>query len=242
MQYTTYYNMTKAEGTDLVNPLTQIFPNFDIIDGAMENNKNAAVGTATEVTTGTVHAITRANTNNPVFRFTATSAWAAGDTMTVDGVSVSVHLSDGQTPASGAYIIGTEVLAILNGGLVTLLVSAKEISRPYVEVTADGAKNNKTLLNELNAIVDRSKIGPESVLEFYDGGSSKYECKIFQNTTGASLMFSGALCYAPGSTVSIRTYRVHPTDSGLYIWDNGTISDYSTNTTPGAGAKYTIYY
>ena len=35
MTNTTHYNMTIAEGTDVVNPLTQIFPNFNTIDGAM---------------------------------------------------------------------------------------------------------------------------------------------------------------------------------------------------------------
>lgn len=124
MTNTQHYNMTIAEGTDVVNPLTQIFPNFNTIDGAMFANKQAGIGTASEVTTGTVHAIIRANPDSNVFRFTATSAWTAGDTMTLDGNAVVVHMSDGTVPATGAYIIGAEVLAMVNAGLVTLAISS----------------------------------------------------------------------------------------------------------------------
>lgn len=131
MQNTTNYNMTIAEGSDPVNLLTQCYPNFNIIDGAMFANKQGSIGTATEVTTGTIHAITRSNSDANMFRFTATSAWTAGDTMTLDGVGVTVHLPDGTTPASGAYIIGAEVLCVVNGSLVTMFVGGAP--QTYVE-------------------------------------------------------------------------------------------------------------
>ena len=146
MQYTPNYNMTIAEGTDVVNPLTQIFPNFEEIDTQMYANKNAGIGTATEVTTGTVHAITRANTNNAVFRFTATSSWVLGDTMTVDGVSVTVHATNGESLVNGAYIIGAEVFCILNGTLVTMINSIGAISAAEVSY---GAGNVKLALDAL---------------------------------------------------------------------------------------------
>lgn len=124
MQYTPNYNLTIAEGTDAVNPLTQIFPNFTSIDTAMEDNKEHGITTASEVTTGGVHAIVRVDPSVPVFRFTATSAWTNGDTMTLDGSAVTVHLADGTAPKSGAYVIGAEVLAIVNSSLVTLMTGA----------------------------------------------------------------------------------------------------------------------
>lgn len=123
MQNTSNYNLNLVEGTDLVNPPIQFNPNFQTIDAAMFANKEKTVGTASEVVTGSVHAIVRANQDADVFRFTATGAWATGDTMTVDGTSVTVHLTDGTAPLTGAYIIGAEVLAILNGTLVTLVTS-----------------------------------------------------------------------------------------------------------------------
>lgn len=123
MQQTTNYNLLIPEGTDVVNPLTQVNPNFQTIDGAMFANKQASIGTASEVVTGTVHAINRNNPDSDVFRFTATGAWTSGDTMTLDGLAVTVHLSDGTTPATNSYIIGAEVLAMVNGTLVTLAIS-----------------------------------------------------------------------------------------------------------------------
>lgn len=139
MRYTPNYNMIIGEGTDPVNPLTQIFPNFETIDSAMENNKEHGITTASEVTTGSVHAITRVDPSIDVFRFTATSAWTTGDTMTLDGSAVTVHLSDGTAPLSGAYIIGAEVVGVVVGSLVTLLTSS----------TFDGVKS----FNSRNGVV-----------------------------------------------------------------------------------------
>ena len=124
MQYTSNYNLMLPEGTDVVNLLTQLNPNINTIDAAMFANKQMAVGRATELTVGTVHGITRANTDSPIFSFTATSNWTTGDNMTVDGVTVTVLMSDGQTPKTGAYVINTEVIGIISGTRVTLLVSA----------------------------------------------------------------------------------------------------------------------
>lgn len=124
MQSTTNYSMNLVEGTDIVNIPVQLNPNFQTIDGAMFDNKQASIGTATEVVTGTSHAIVRNNPDSDVFRFTATGAWTAGDTMSVDGNSVTVHLSDGTVPPTGAYIIGAEVLAVINSSLVTLMIGA----------------------------------------------------------------------------------------------------------------------
>ena len=122
MQSTTNYSMNLVEGTDIVNIPVQLNPNFQTIDGAMFDNKQASVGTATEVVTGTSHAIVRSNPDSDVFRFTATGAWTSGDTMSVDGNAVTVHLSDGTVPPTGAYIIGAEVLAVINSSLVTLMI------------------------------------------------------------------------------------------------------------------------
>lgn len=124
MQSTTNYSMNLVEGTDIVNVPVQLNPNFQTIDQEMFSNKQATIGTATEVVTGTVHAVVRSNVDADVFRFTATGAWTAGDTMTLDGSAVTVHLTDGTAPATGAYIIGAEVLAVVTGTLVTLITSS----------------------------------------------------------------------------------------------------------------------
>lgn len=133
MQSTTNYSMNLVEGTDLVNIPVQLNPNFQTIDQEMFANKQSSIGVATEVVTGTVHAIVRSNTDSDIFRFTATGAWTAGDTMTLDGTAVTVHLADGTAPATGAYVIGAEVVAVVNGTLVTLLTSA---AQPVAGVTS----------------------------------------------------------------------------------------------------------
>lgn len=133
MQSTTNYSMNLVEGTDIVNVPVQLNPNFQTIDQEMFANKQGTIGTATEVVTGTVHAIVRANTDADMFRFTATGPWTSGDTMTLDGSAVTVHLADGTAPATGAYIIGAEVVAVVNGTLVTLLTSA---AQPVAGVTS----------------------------------------------------------------------------------------------------------
>ena len=127
MQNTSNYNLNIVEGTDIVNIPVQLNPNFQTIDSEMFKNKQGSTGTATEVVTGTVHAIVRANTDADVFRFTATGNWASGDTMTVDGGAVTVHLTDGTAPGAGAYVIGAEVVAVINGTLVTLISSSATV-------------------------------------------------------------------------------------------------------------------
>lgn len=128
MQYTTNYNLITVEGTDVVNPLVQMNPNFTDIDAAMFANKQASIGSATEITAGTVHSITRANPDSNYFRFTATSNWTAGDTMSVDGNAVSVFLTDGTVPGTGAYVINSEVFGIISGSRLTLFLATAPVT------------------------------------------------------------------------------------------------------------------
>ena len=120
---TTNYGYNISEGTDLVNPLTDIFPNFTAIDGDLKAVSDTAITTATELKTGTVHALTRADADRDAIRFTATANFTAGETFTVDGVQVTALTTSGEALTPGAYIIGSEVFAILKGTLLTMFVS-----------------------------------------------------------------------------------------------------------------------
>ena len=120
---TTNYGYNISEGTDLVNPLTDIFPNFTAIDGDLKAVSDTAITTATELKTGTVHALTRADADRDAIRFTATANFTAGETFTVDGVQVTALTTSGEALTTGAYIIGSEVFAILKGTLLTMFVS-----------------------------------------------------------------------------------------------------------------------
>lgn len=123
MNYSEHYNLNLVEGTDLFNPLTNDVPNYEAIDAAMYNNKVRGIGTATELLSGTVHALTRADSDTNVFRFVATANYTAGDTFTVDGVQVTALMTDGTALASNAYVINANVLCCLVGTVLTLYVS-----------------------------------------------------------------------------------------------------------------------
>lgn len=150
MYTTTNYGFNIVEGTDMVNPLTQLNPNFTSLDTDLKAVSDATVDAATCIKTGTVHAVTRTNTDAKIFRFTATGNWNTGDTMTVDGTLVSVYLSDGSAPSNGCFVINTEVLAAIQGTRVTLYVNAGDASLIYF----DDSNTSFTASNVQDAIED----------------------------------------------------------------------------------------
>lgn len=123
MGTTQNYGYNVPVGSDNVNLLPQMAANFPMIDSDLKAVSNAAIGSATELTTGTVHALTRADTNRNVFVFVATSNYEAGETFEVDGVQVTAKTPDGQNLSTGAYVINSGVLCVLNGTLLTVFVS-----------------------------------------------------------------------------------------------------------------------
>lgn len=123
MNTTTNYGLKQYGGTDLFNPLTVENVNMGDIDTALKAVSDHAVGAATELTTGTVHAITRSDTDRNVFAFVATSNYESGDTFTLDGTQVSALTPDGQPLATGSYVIGSTVLCALHDTLITVYVN-----------------------------------------------------------------------------------------------------------------------
>lgn len=155
MQYTDHYNLNLPEGTDIVNPLVQDNPNYTAIDGALYANKLRTVGNATEVKSGTVHAITRSDSDIDVIRFTATGDWITGDTMTVDGTPVSVYLPDGSAPLTGAYVINSEVLMIINGSRVTLYGIKVTPTPNAAAISYDGTSSGLSA-NDVQGAIDEN--------------------------------------------------------------------------------------
>ena len=118
------YNLIIPEGDDLFAPLNVEAPNFRSIDSNMWDNRLAGIQAATELISGSVHAITRETPDAPMFRYTATGAFNSGDTFTVDGISVQAVLPNGIAVEGGAYIEGCEVLAAVVGSKMTLYIGA----------------------------------------------------------------------------------------------------------------------
>lgn len=117
------YGFTIPEGTDVVNLLTQNYPNFTSLDTILRNIANTGITSATELKSGTVHALTRTDQNVSFIRFEATSNFTAGETFTVDGVQVTALNVAGETLRTGAYIIGSMVLCELRDTLLTVYTS-----------------------------------------------------------------------------------------------------------------------
>ena len=85
MNQSTNYNFNLPEGTDLVNLLTQLIPNWSSLDGILKGVENQAFTNCTEVTSLGVHAISRSNSEGKILKWIATANFTAGETFTVDG-------------------------------------------------------------------------------------------------------------------------------------------------------------
>lgn len=151
MQNTTNYNFNIPEGTDLWNYLTQTNPNFTALDSILKSVSDATVTTATEVTSGTAHAITRTLPDANVIRFTATGVWALGDTMTIDGTPVTVVKPNGTSLQTGDYIIGSEVLGVLRATQFTVYLGAPS-SLDAADIDYDNTQSGLTATNVQEAV------------------------------------------------------------------------------------------
>lgn len=128
MATTQYLNLNKPTGSDLVNPLTDTFPNWDIVDTAYHELDSRAIGHATEIVSQGVHAITRIDQYTKTFKFIATANYEAGETFTVDGVQVNAYTPSGSALATGSYVSGAVVIASLNAddSAITIYVGGQQ--------------------------------------------------------------------------------------------------------------------
>ena len=145
-----HYNLYIGEANDNFNPLTQMNQNTRDIDSGMWANKLKSVQTATELKSGTVHALTRNVPDAEMFRFTATSDYTSGDTFTVDGSQVSGVLPNGQPLPTGAYLINSEVLCCLVGTKLTFFIGGgggggeDYATTEYVDTAVAGVRQTAT--------------------------------------------------------------------------------------------------
>lgn len=170
MTQTTNYELNIVEGSDVVNPLVQTNPNFQKIDEVMKANETRTVGGATEVKSGTNHAISRTKANTNMFRFVATSDYRTGDTFSVDGNTVTASLVDGSNPKDRAFVIGTSVTCILESGRLTLVGCESEINIGADDVSFDPTgtdlteTNTEDVIKEVNAKFNKGSVSVEAVV------------------------------------------------------------------------------
>lgn len=219
MTNTTNYNFNICEGTDVVNPLVQNFPNWTSLDSLLKAVEDATIVRATCITSGTVHAVTYTNTDASVFRFTATGDWNVGDTMTVNGTTVNVYLPNGTAPQTGAFVINTEVLAMIQGTRVTLYTTGMT-SIDASDVDYDNTVSGLTATDVQNAIDELA-------------------------STPAGMYALGVVTTDPGCTVTLtkgaKTVNCTEVSSGVY---EGSIDEYGTwavnNVTLGYSRNFTV--
>lgn len=184
MLHSSHYNLNLAEGTDLVNPLTVDVPNYQTIDNTMFANEQAGIGTATELKSGTIHAITRANQNRNVFKFTASSVFELGDTFTVDGATVTALYPDQSSLKDRCFIVGSEVLCLLTGSQLTVLTSYIQSAN---EVPFDSSNVLYTATNAQKAIENASTA---TGTEYGAGVSVKSKIDSMETNSVESVAFS----------------------------------------------------
>jgi hypothetical protein len=152
MTNTPNFNFTIAEGTDTVNLLTQLYPNFTSLDTILQAIKESGTTTAVTTKVGTVHQIVRNVADCNVIRWVATANYAAGDTFTVDGNAVTATAMDGTALPAGAFVINQSVLAILNSGVLTIVGVPGVSSVAAQDVTYDNSGSGLTATDVQDAV------------------------------------------------------------------------------------------
>ena len=229
MTYTTNYNLMLVEGTDVVNPLTQLNPNISDIDSQMKANADATVARATCTKTGTNHAVTTTNSDAAVQRFTATGNWETGDTMTINGVSVSVYLPDGTAPQTGCFVINSEVIIAINGTRVTLY-AAPALSQQASDISYDNTLSGLAASDVQDAL-DELALAPKGM----------YALGIVTTDAGCTVTLTKGAKTVTCTEVSSGVYEGGIDEYGTWAVNNVTLG-YSRNFTVDAVKVYNLSF
>lgn len=174
MSTTQYLNLNKPSGSDLVNPLTDTFPNWDIVDNAYHGLVLRALGRATELVSQGVHAITVLDTDCKTIKWVATANFTAGETFTVNGISCNAYLPSGESLGTNAYISGAQVIASLNDDNSAMTVY---VPQGAVAVASDSEK----LGGELPSYY-ATKAYADGIKSTADNASQLIQKKVLVNT------------------------------------------------------------
>lgn len=224
---TTYYNFNKPAGTDLVNPLTDTIPNWDLADAALHGLSIASIGTATEVVTLGVHALTRVD--NPAakfFQFIATGDFDAGETFTVDGVAITAAAPDGSALATDCYVTGSVVLCSLNADdtLLTLYVPASASGGTAADSERLGGElpayySSKSYADGIKTTADAaaSAIAKKALVNvYYDASTGKFYRVLSDGSQGGEISVgNNVLDFANKTELSTSSYT--PSKNGAIV-------------------------
>ena len=169
MQQSTNYNFNLPEGTDLVNLLTQLIPNWNSLDSILRGIQNDTFETVTETVALGVHALTRLDTNAKLIKWVATANYTAGETFTVDGTPITASTPSGNTLATGAYVSGAIVIAAINSDetAMTVFVTGTNVASdserlggklPTYYATASDLSDAQTDITDLDNLMGNTSI------------------------------------------------------------------------------------
>lgn len=267
MSLTPNFGMNIPDSTDIVNLLTQCYPNFTLLDTVLQTIKESGTTVATETKVGTTHQLVRVVPDCAVIRFVATSNYTAGDTFTVDGNVVTANAPDGTSLPTGAYVINQNVFAILTGTQLTVYAgeahtalgtsfdntgtnyvstnvegALKEVGpKGSVSVTADGVKTYAQVLADLHALIDYTKLSKDTTLCIDTSGQLAYSRLYAVNPNTYVKFHSESFT---NTFTAISEYHVAPTSLMRYWLINtsgNSFTDDSASVAP-AGTKYEVFY
>ena len=102
--------------------------------------------------TGTIHALTTDNTLSVNIKFTATAAWAAGDTLTFNGTAMTCKLKNGDSLPGGAWESGAVVTCYKNSN--TLYFDLPNgVASSNTSVDIGGSSSKKLYCNKQGSVV-----------------------------------------------------------------------------------------
>lgn len=139
---TTNYEFILPVGSDNFNPLTDQNPNWSKADDVIKKATDQSIAVATEVKSGSVHAITLPDGAGNMFRFVATSKFGAQDTCTVNGTQVTTLMPNGTTLPEGGWVINSNVLCCMTGTVLTVYTTIGGESGSINADTLDGHHAN----------------------------------------------------------------------------------------------------
>lgn len=229
---TTHYGLPKYVSTDKPSWL-DTNDAFDTIDAAIY-----AAATAVDPSTITTmqNDITALQSGKQdVLTFDAAPASGSVNPVTsggvytaVNNVSIALGVTDLKVSTLEGAMGNTDISAIGDGTVTGAISALSQNVGESVQVTADGVKSYGTLLNELFALIDGTKINKDSVIEA-TLSSIKYIYKIAVYESGR-YTFSYFTSYTSGMNAATMTLR---SGTSGYFADNfdGTNWAHVTSTT-----------
>lgn len=223
MNTTTNYEFKTYESGDLFNPLTVENANMAALDTDLKAVSDRAIGRATELVSGGVHAITLLDTDCKTFKFTATGNYTALETFTLNGISINAYMPDGSALGTDAYKTGAVVIASRNSddsALTFYLSNSGGIAPdseklggelPAYYATKDYADGIKSTADSASALIQKKAL----VNTYYDTSTHKLYVVNSDGTRGAEISMSKELDFA--NKVSITTTAYSTTKGGALI-------------------------